>query len=89
MHELTLAAILYMLTFLYVYERQFLQWIWHKWNIGKGLNIQPFNCIFCLSFWFGVAACVTFFVMGFDLANSTFLMSTPLLYRIVQIKLLK
>ena len=43
------------------------------------MNIKPLNCIFCISFWVGV---------GFSFESIIFL-SLPLVYRVVQLKLLK
>ena len=67
---------------LYIYERVTTDMhldgrtLLEKYN----LNVKPFNCMFCISFWLGVAL---------SLLVCNLFISLPLVYRVIQVKLLR
>jgi hypothetical protein len=64
------------LTALYIYEREAIARLFKT-----RLDFKPFNCVFCLSYWIGLI--FAFFQM------ELLYLSIPLIYRIIQVKLLK
>lgn len=71
-----ITTFLIVLTALYIYEREVIG------NIeNTRFNFEPFNCVFCISFWLGLFLSL----VSFDLIY----LCLPLVYRITQTKLLK
>ena len=64
------------LTALYIYEREAIPKIFKT-----RLDRKPINCVFCLSYWIGLV--FAWFQM------ELLYLSLPLIYRIIQVKLLK
>jgi hypothetical protein len=64
------------LTALYIYEREAIPRLFKT-----RLDFKPINCVFCLSYWIGLI--FAFFQM------ELLYLSIPLIYRIIQVKLLK
>ena len=67
---------------LYVYERFATDIHLDGRNLLQkfNLNAKPFNCMFCISFWLGVA---------FSCLVCSYFISLPLVYRVIQVKLLR
>lgn len=63
-------------TALYIYERVAIPMLFKT-----VLDFKPINCVFCLSFWTGCA----FAWYHWELVY----LSIPLMYRVIQVKLLK
>lgn len=63
-------------TGLYIYEREAIPRLFKT-----RLDFKPFNCVFCLSYWIGL-------VFAWFQMELVYL-SIPLIYRVIQVKLLK
>lgn len=69
---------------LYVYQRTFIEPIDAR---GRNrlyylkIDVKPFNCVFCVSFWLSLTTTI--------LTNDPIYLSIPLIYRIIQLKLIR